>query len=441
MSSQSTAGAAGTAAIRPAGQAPTYAAYYRPDEEMEDAELTHVGRGTPGGEYLRRFWHPVGFSAEIEDLPKRIRILGEDLVLFRDLSGRPGLVLPHCPHRGTSLEFGIPDERGIRCCYHGWLIDVDGRILETPAEPPDSRLKEKFCHGAYPVQDYRGLVFAYMGPPDRKPALPIYDICEAFGDQMMPGGFTPGQKYYWPVNWIALKENCMDPVHTYYLHTIATGAQFTEQFGIIPEIDYEETPIGMVYMATRRVGDNVWVRLHDMIMPNIHIVATITEDGTKEKHFGAPYFMNWAVPVDDSNLMEIGWLIDNGEMRYDEETVKLLHFGALGDRPYEERQRRPGDYDAVVSQGPIGVHAREHLGTSDRGVAMFRRMLREGIQAVASGSDPMGLVRDKSGPIRTYTQNAVIEAPAAATPEADRELLLDYGRRALAGEFRPAHLR
>ncbi len=117
------------------------------------------------------------------------------------------------------------------------------------------------------------------------------------------------------------------------------------------------------------------------------------------------------------------------------------HFGALGDRPYEERQQRPGDYDAVVSQGPIAVHAREHLATSDRGVAMFRRMLREGIQAVADGRDPMGLDRSNGGPIRTYTQNAVIEAPAAATSEADREQLLGFGRRVLAGEFRLTHLR
>jgi nitrite reductase/ring-hydroxylating ferredoxin subunit len=417
-----------------------YAAYHRHLEPKIDEELTRVGPGTPGGEYLRRFWHPVALSDEIKDVPKRIRILGEDLVLFRDRSNRVGLLLPNCPHRNASLEFGIPAERGIRCCYHGWLIDIDGRLLETPSEAPESRLKERFCHGAYPVQEYKGLIFAYLGPPDHKPAFPIYDTYDMAGTRLIPGGWTPGRKGYWPANWVQLKENSMDVLHTYYLHTIATGPQFTQQFAIVPETEYVETPIGMVYIASRRVGENVWVRLHDLIMPNIHAVSSITEDGIKERKFGAPFLFQWAVPVDDTHLMAIGWVLETDEVHWDEAMVKLLHFGTLDDRPLEARQRQPGDYDAVVSQGPVSDHGREHLGDGDRGVVMFRRMLRQGIRAVESGKDPKGLARGNGEIIRTYTQNAVVKTPLGSTPDAEREILRAMGRRTLAGEFRPSAL-
>src|SRR2546425_379824 len=118
-----------------------YGAYLNREVPREDTELTHVGPGTPCGEYLRRYWHPVAHSQDLKDLPLPVTIMGEDLVLFRDLRGRVGLLQRHCSHRGASLEFGLISERGIRCCYHGWLFDIDGRILETPGEPPTSKIR------------------------------------------------------------------------------------------------------------------------------------------------------------------------------------------------------------------------------------------------------------------------------------------------------------
>ena len=150
-----------------------YGGYYHSQVPKEDEELTHVGPGTPAGEYLRRFWQPVCYADELGDTPVGLKILGEELVAFRDFSGRIGLVEAHCPHRGTSLEFGLVSERGIRCCYHGWLFDVDGTILETPGEPAGSTFKDRLCHGAYPTQEHCGTVFAYMGPPDKMPPFPI----------------------------------------------------------------------------------------------------------------------------------------------------------------------------------------------------------------------------------------------------------------------------
>ncbi|MBX3551711.1 MAG: aromatic ring-hydroxylating dioxygenase subunit alpha [Pseudolabrys sp.] len=419
-------------------QTAPFNAYNQPEvTTRDDNGLTSVGPGTPGGEYLRRFWHPVAFSDELKDLPKRIKILSEDLVIFRDKSGNVGLVRPHCPHRGASLEFGIPDERGLRCCYHGWLIGCDGRILEMPAEPANSPYKDKLAHGAFPVKEYKGLVFAYMGPPEKMPPLPVYDVIENLrpGERLIPSGWTPGRKYVWPCNWVQVKENAMDPVHTFYLHTIASGTQFTPEFGIIPELDYLETPIGMVYVASRRVGDNVWVRQHDLIMPNIHLVASVNEDGKKPKRYGGPYLFHWAVPIDDTSFMEIGWLIETDEMKFDAEMIEKLHFGMMDDRPFDERQRAPGDYDAQVSQGAVHLHGREHLGTSDRGVTMFRRMLRAGIEDVRGGKDPKGLSREQSV-IRTYTQNAVVPLPKAADAAQDKKQVREVGKRVAAGEFR-----
>ena len=157
-----------------------YGGYLHREVPEEDAELSHVGPDTPCGEYLRRFWQPICFSDELEDLPHRVKILGEELVVFRDLSGVVGLLELHCPHRGASLEFGLIDAKGIRCCYHGWQFAADGTILETPGEPAHSTLKDRLYHGAYPTHEYGGIVFAYMGPPDRRPPFPgVRQLCPA----------------------------------------------------------------------------------------------------------------------------------------------------------------------------------------------------------------------------------------------------------------------
>src|SRR5262249_59410968 len=172
-----------------------FGAYLARDVPPPDDELTRVGPRTPCGEYLRRFWQPVAFARDLGAVPLRIRIMGEDLVVFRDGAGRVGLLQLHCTHRGTSLEFGMIAERGIRCCYHGWRFDVDGRILETPGEPASSTLKLRLCQGAYPTREFAGLIFAYMGPPDRMPAFPIYDTFD------LPGlVLAPARKLMLPCN-------------------------------------------------------------------------------------------------------------------------------------------------------------------------------------------------------------------------------------------------
>jgi phenylpropionate dioxygenase-like ring-hydroxylating dioxygenase large terminal subunit len=175
---------------RPTFLTTRFGGYWHRDVPQEDAEITHVGPGTPCGEYFRRFWQPVCFADELRDLPLRVTLLGEELVVFRDLSGTVGLLELHCPHRGTSLEFGLIGPKGIRCCYHAWLFDVDGTILETPGEPAESTLKDRLCHGAYPTHEYKGIVFAYMGPPDQPPPSPSTTASPGLAIDSYPAGNT-----------------------------------------------------------------------------------------------------------------------------------------------------------------------------------------------------------------------------------------------------------
>ena len=149
-----------------------FGAYHRTRVPVEDAELTHVGAGTPGGEYLRCMWQPVCLAEELGDVPLCVRMLGEDLVLFRTRAGALGLVEKHCSHRGASLEYGLPTERGLQCCYHGWHFAPDGTVLETPNDP-GSAAAQRLCHPAYPTHEHAGIVFAWMGDPD---AVPVGDL-------------------------------------------------------------------------------------------------------------------------------------------------------------------------------------------------------------------------------------------------------------------------
>jgi phenylpropionate dioxygenase-like ring-hydroxylating dioxygenase large terminal subunit len=331
------------------------------------------------------------------------------------------------------LEHGLISDQGIRCCYHGWLFDVDGTILETPGEPANSTLKDRLCHGAYPTHEYNGIVFAYMGPPDLQPPFPIYDSFTRPGYRLIPG-----QKYYYPCNWLQILENAMDPVHTAFLHTIVSGSQFTDQFGEVPELDFTETPVGMIYVATRRVGENVWARMVEIVAPNLQQVAPIWEDGQTEHPFSGPMMSRWIVPVDDTHTLFV-------EFRHVSETEgvtpswwadrAVMLPGQLPDtESYAASQRRPGDYEAQVGQRPIAIHALEHLGATDRGIIMFRRQVQRNIRAVQDGRDPEGLCRAAGKVIPTYSNDTIVRVPPAATPEADKALMRQTGW-ALAQEY------
>ncbi|MDB5967349.1 MAG: Rieske [2Fe-2S] protein, partial [Polaromonas sp.] len=289
------------APARPLRDARPYSGYHNRPVPNDDSFLTSVGAGTPGGEYLRRYWHPFLLASELNDLPLAVRLLGEDLVAFRDKSGRLGLLHRNCAHRGASLEFGIIGERGIRCCYHGWHFDVDGTILDTPAEPPSSRIKSNFCQGAYPVREWCGLLFAYLGPVDTVPDFPMYDTVDHPGEnQVVPFRMNL------PCNWVQIVENGADPIHNAYLHAIVAGQQFSPAFKVLPQLDFPETPMGFLSMATRKVGDFVFVRASDIMLPNVGQFPNGANEANRESVGVRPFLTRWAVAVDDHHSFYIG---------------------------------------------------------------------------------------------------------------------------------------
>lgn len=356
-----------------------------------DPELTRVGPGTPCGELMRRYWQPVCLSADLQDLPKPVRILGEDLIAFRDGQGRAGLLFFRCSHRGTSLEYGRVEERGLRCCYHGWLYGVEGNVLEMPLEPANNPFLKQIQHPCYPVREFGGLVFAYMGPPDKMPEFPIYDIWKKVGGTLKA---RMGPRTGGPVNcnWLQAEENLMDALHTFWLHTLHSGPQFPSQtYGINPdELKYEATEMGMRFVLTRKLSSHKWWELiWEMLMPlNVHLVYT---DEPQTERVRA---VTYCVPVDDTHQLgaSIRWIADN---QPDEPTGReQLAPAGRKDTSREYTQRHPDDKEAVEGQGPIALHGLEHLVTSDRGIIMFRRMLREAIRTVQQDRDPKGIIRD-----------------------------------------------
>ena len=405
-----------------------YSAYHHRRWPAEDAELTRVGPGTPCGEYLRRFWQPVILASELGELPRRLRILGEDLVAFRDRSGAIGLLELHCPHRGTSLEFGLVGDKGIRCCYHGWLFDCDGTILETPGEPADSTLKDRLCHGAYPVHEHQGLVFAYMGPRDQQPPFPLFDTYDLPGYHMHARAPT-----LWECNWLQVKENSMDPAHLAFLHTLPGSEGFTEDLKELGEWDWMETPIGMVYIDTRRRDDRVWVRVADFILPNIHQFPPNADPLALRNSVNRPMATTWAVPLDDTHTMQIGYY----RAAEGKQPRQGAGFGQDASRPYEERQRVPGDYDAQVSiHNGVARHGLEHLASTDRGIIMMRNLIRGGIRAVAAGQALDHPTLRNAAAVPTYSHDQVVAGIAPApTPQADKGLLREVARAVVANSI------
>ena len=381
-------------------------------EEQPDAELADVGPGTPCGEYLRRYWMPVAMTNQVGDLPYRLRVLGEDLVLFRTKKGSLGLVHVHCAHRNMSLEFGIIEDDGIRCSYHGWKYGLDGTVLDTPCEPPASQVKKKACLGAYPVIEMKGLAFTYMGPPEAMPPFPVFDTFEEDGDEMIP------YLIHSPCNWLQVMENAWDPFHVVYLHTKAVRTQFIDAFAEMPMIEYFERPYGSFYTNTRRVGDIIWLRIHDQMLPSFTQNGAHFPEPTQSRYFGRPGLSRWVTPVDDENTMVIAWrhfrdgddprgLTNKNEVGFG----KTDFYGQGGDRSYEQRQRDPGDYDAWVSQGPQNIHSRENMGFTDRGVAKARRDVRAAIRAVKAGEPAQQPALTYSQPVPTYGGDTMLRIP------------------------------
>ncbi|MBV9395084.1 MAG: aromatic ring-hydroxylating dioxygenase subunit alpha [Methylobacteriaceae bacterium] len=361
------------------------------------AALTEVRRGTPMGELLRRYWHPVGLSADAASTPRQVKALGENLILFRDGAGKPGLVHSRCAHRGTTLYYGKVEARGIRCCYHGWLFDSQGHCLEQPCEPEGGLFRDKVRQPWYPLEERYGLIFAYMGPPAKKPVLPRYECLEVMdegefveADDTSLGGGGPA---IIPCNWLQHYENVVDPFHVPILHAAFSGAQFTQAMAAMPQVTFEMSPRGVLVRSVRKQDDGrTFYRVSEAALPTLRVVPN-----PRVAQFARVESIGWVLPLDDTSFRiyvagRVKQAGDIGRMR------SKFNGKFWWEMTEEEHQKHPGDYEAQVGQGPITLHSEEHFGQSDRGVLMIRRMLQQQLDAVANGEDPIGVSFDSAAP-------------------------------------------
>jgi 5,5'-dehydrodivanillate O-demethylase len=349
--------------------------------------VTQVGPGTPMGELLRRYWMPIAAVAELDDNPvKPVRLLGEDLVLYRDGGGHYGLMDRHCAHRRADLSFGWVETCGLRCHYHGWLWDHTGQCLQQPFEEiahPDARFKDRVRIKAYPVEAKAGLLWAYLGPA---PA-PLVPTWEPFTWQ---NGFVQIVFAEIPCNWFQCQENSIDPVHFEWLHGNWSRALKGGDGDRPPahlRIAFDEFEYGFTYrriLEGQSERDELWTVGRTCLWPNCLFTGG---------HF------EWRVPVDDANTLSVGWFFDRvpNEMEPFAQDRIPFWYGPVRD-PRTGRwittHVMNQDFVAWTGQGEIADRAREHLGESDRGVIMMRRRMLEEAEVVARGGEPKALIRD-----------------------------------------------
>jgi 5,5'-dehydrodivanillate O-demethylase len=372
----------------------------------ENKRLTETGRGTPMGELLRRYWHPIAAVAEFDECSlKQIRVLGEDLVLYKDKRGTFGLLDVHCPHRRASLAYGLVETTGLRCHYHGWCFDEAGKCLEQPFEDtvrPNSTFRDKVRANAYPVRSKAGMLWAYMGP-DPVPCLWDWDVFYARGYSFVSCARVP-------CNWLQCQEGSIDPIHFEWLHQNWMLHRAGQPYG--PKhtrIAFEEFEFGITYrriLSTTDEGHDLWKVGRACLWPNSLFVGNS---------------FHWSVPIDDESTLRISW---------------WLH-PLPGTRPFEQ-SRTPywyapitdtsgqwiidggshQDIVAMVGQGTIADRSRERLGETDRGIIMMRQILSNDLDHIALGHDPKGVLRDESRNHRLVLPSipGELAAPAAIVP-------------------------
>jgi 5,5'-dehydrodivanillate O-demethylase len=396
----------------------------------QNERLTRVGPGTPMGELFRRYWHPFAAAGELNERPtKSIRLLGENLVLYRDRSGTLGLIDARCPHRRVDLSYGIPEEHGIRCMYHGWMFDETGQCIEQPFEEtvhPDGRFKEKVKVNAYPVRELGGLLFTYMGPQPA-PLLPNYDILvesnrvwrEAFIAEL-------------PCNWLQCMENSVDPVHLEWLHGVygAYTAQLDGRRDAVAEgvATYgRHKKIGFDYfergMVKRRVygktteDDPKWTVGHPLLFPNI-----LQQGG------GGRYFFQYRVPIDDVTTWHVEltsyWFPDDIEVPAQDSVPYQYVPLKRPDGGWRSDDTVAQDHIVWILQGAVMDRSEERLGESDTGLIFYRKMLEDQMQIIADGGDPINVLRNPA-------ENVLIHNPQEGWSRlgynADMEEIARYG--------------
>ena len=378
----------------------------------ENELLTRVGPGTAMGDLMRRYWLPALLSEEIalpDSPPVRVRLLGENLIAFRDSGGRVGLLDEHCSHRGTSLFYGRNEECGLRCIYHGWKYDVGGNVLETPAEPSENDFKRKIHHTAYPCKEVAGIVFTYMGPREKMPLFPAYEWTS------LPENRMHVVKSYLECNYLQGIEGDFDSSHTTFLHcnNLADLARLNRNGA--PTLEAEETAYGMRAISIRRLRDEQsYVRVSPFIMPAFSIVPGPATAKFEENDSRA--FRFW-IPIDDTSTWF--YILTMRDVAFSEEEktkarswvdASYRRIRNAGNDYLQDRELQrtriysgikaviPAEQDgcATESMGPIYDRTKEHLGYSDKTIIALRKILLRAAMGVREGREPPHIIRDAS---------------------------------------------
>jgi nitrite reductase/ring-hydroxylating ferredoxin subunit len=345
------------------------------------------------GELLRRYWHPVCKSDRLANVPVRVRILGEDVVLFRKPKGEAGAVYQRCIHRGSDLFYGKVTDDGIRCGYHGWTFDTDGRCMDQPCEPNHgAKGRSAFHQPWYPVEERYGLVFLYLGPLDRKPALPRHDALESIPDgwELYADDTTipSAGAGYMPCNWLQHHENGLDWAHVSVVHA--------EQFPpVLAEASKAENSAYRCAGSDDRVEGHAVARLGGMrmdfrvqlILPTVRAIPDPLLQETRPD--GKINNIAWTVPKDDTDTVVFTVLVKPiGGAMYSEEDLRIYNGKLWTELTPDEHQLYPGDFETQVGQGEVTYHSEEHLVGTDKGIVLFRRLLKSASKTVADGGDP-----------------------------------------------------
>ncbi len=387
--------------------------------QQQNDLITRIGPKTPAGVLMRRYWQPAALVEELAgNRPvKPVKLLGENLVIFKNGHGEYGLMERHCPHRGADLAYGRLEDGGLRCSFHGWLFATDGQCLQTPAEPDDSNLCKNIRLKAYPVREKSGILFAYMGPGE-PPALPDFDCFVA------PDEYTFAFKGMIDCNWLQALEVGIDPAHASFLHRFfededpdaGYGKQFRGESADSdmpmtkvlrefprPEIEVDATDYGLRITTLRKISEtNTHVRVTNAIFPH-GIVIPMSKEMT---------ITQWHVPVDDTHcywyaiFTSFGAKVDKTEMRRQRlELYSLPDYistkNKANDYGFDPHEQEHDTYTgmgadinvhdqwAVESMGPIQDRTQEHLGKSDKAIVAYRKMLVKAIEQAGKGETPI----------------------------------------------------
>lgn len=386
--------------------------------EANNKLITEVDAGTPMGELLRYYWYPIAAVTEMEDrATKPVRLLGEDLVLYKDLSGAYGLIDRHCPHRRADLSYGFVEDCGLRCNYHGWLFDKLGQCIAQPYEDianPEAKFKDKIKIKSYPVEAKAGLIWAYLGAEP----IPLVPTWEPF---TWENGFRQIVFSEIPCNWLQCQENSIDPVHFEWMHANWRKRLNNQHGPYVPthiKLGFDEFEHGFVYRRVRQDTDEdnvLWKVGRVCLWPN----ALFTGD-----HF------EWRVPIDNENTLSVTWQfarVPKEQEPYAQETIPYWH-GPISD-PDTGRlitsHVMNQDFVAWIGQGTVTDRWNEHLGKSDRGILMLRDQFKKDLRNIAEGRDPKGVIRDPA-------DNECVELPVTGrkilVDGMTRDEMLEYGK-------------